>query len=78
MVTGVGDDLLALSRKHNRIFAVGHELRGEVPSADAIDVVMAFARWSGVRPLVDVLRRHCERVRAGPNKRGEAVLHARA
>jgi superfamily II DNA or RNA helicase/HKD family nuclease len=40
--------------------AVGHELRAEVPSADAIDVVMAFIRWSGVRPLVDVLRRHCE------------------
>ena len=27
--------------------AVGHELRAEVPSADAIDVVMAFIRWSG-------------------------------
>jgi superfamily II DNA or RNA helicase len=40
--------------------SVGHELRAEVPSADAIDVVMAFIRWSGVRPLVDVLRRHCE------------------
>ena len=40
--------------------AVGHELRAEVPSADAIDVVMAFVRWSGVRPMVDVLRRHCE------------------
>ena len=40
--------------------AVGHELRAEVPSADSIDVVMAFVRWSGVRPLVDALRRHCE------------------
>ena len=40
--------------------AVGHELRTEVASADAIDVVMAFVRWSGVRPLVDALRRHCE------------------
>jgi superfamily II DNA or RNA helicase/HKD family nuclease len=40
--------------------AVGHELRAEVPSADSIDVVMAFIRWSGVRPLVDVLRRHCD------------------
>ena len=29
--------------------AVGHELRAEIPSADAIDVVMAFIRWSGVR-----------------------------
>jgi superfamily II DNA or RNA helicase/HKD family nuclease len=40
--------------------AVGHELRAEVPSADAIDLVMAFVRWSGVRPLTDALRRHCE------------------
>ena len=40
--------------------AVGHELRAEVPSADAIDVVMAFVRWSGVRPLTEALRRHCE------------------
>jgi HKD family nuclease len=40
--------------------AVGHELRTEAPSADAIDVVMAFVRWSGVRPLTDALRRHCE------------------
>lgn len=40
--------------------AVGHELRAEVPSADAIDVVMAFVRWSGVRQLADALRRHCE------------------
>jgi superfamily II DNA or RNA helicase/HKD family nuclease len=40
--------------------AVGHELRAEVPSADAIDIVMAFVRWSGVRPLTDALRRHCE------------------
>jgi superfamily II DNA or RNA helicase len=40
--------------------AVGHELRAEVHSADAIDTVMAFIRWSGVRPLMDVLRRHCD------------------
>ncbi|HEX4776145.1 MAG TPA: phospholipase D-like domain-containing protein, partial [Acidimicrobiia bacterium] len=40
--------------------AVVHELRAEVDSADAIDVVMAFVRWSGIRPFVEVLRRHCE------------------
>lgn len=40
--------------------AVGHEILAEVPSTDAIDVVMAFIRWSGVRSFVDVLRRHCE------------------
>jgi superfamily II DNA or RNA helicase len=38
---------------------VGHELRAETASADAIDVVMAFIRWSGVRPLVEAIRRHC-------------------
>lgn len=46
--------------------AVGHELRAEVHSADAIDVVMAFVRWSGIRPMVDVLERHC---RAGKRLR---------
>ena len=39
--------------------AVAYELRAEVPSADAVDVVMAFIRFSGVRSLIDVLRRHC-------------------
>ena len=38
--------------------AVAHEVRAEVPSADGIDVLMAFIRWSGIRNLVDVLRRH--------------------
>jgi superfamily II DNA or RNA helicase/HKD family nuclease len=40
--------------------AVGHELRAEVHSADAIDVIMAFVRWSGIRPMFDALRRHCQ------------------
>jgi superfamily II DNA or RNA helicase/HKD family nuclease len=40
---------------------VGHQLRAEIASADAIDVVMAFIRRSGIHPLVDELRRHCER-----------------
>jgi len=39
--------------------AVGHELRAETHSSDAIDVVMAFVRWSGIRPLLEALRRHC-------------------
>ena len=38
--------------------AVAHEIRAEIPSADAIDVLMAFIRWSGIRSLVEVLRRH--------------------
>ena len=40
--------------------AIGHELRAEVHSADAIDIVMAFIRWSGVHPLLDGLKRHCQ------------------
>lgn len=36
------------------------QLRSEIESADAIDVVMAFIRRSGISPLLDGLRRHCE------------------
>jgi superfamily II DNA or RNA helicase/HKD family nuclease len=36
------------------------QLRSEIESADAIDVVMAFIRRSGIAPLVGVLRRHAE------------------
>ena len=38
---------------------LSHELRAEVHSADSIDVVMAFVRWSGISPLLERLRRHC-------------------
>lgn len=38
---------------------VGHQLLAEIASADRIDVVMAFVRWSGIYPLLDALRRHC-------------------
>jgi superfamily II DNA or RNA helicase/HKD family nuclease len=39
--------------------ALGHEIRAEIHSSDAIDVVMAFVRWSGIRPLLGALGRHC-------------------
>jgi superfamily II DNA or RNA helicase/HKD family nuclease len=35
------------------------QLRSEIDSADEIHVVMAFIRQSGIRPLLDPLRRHC-------------------
>ncbi|HEV7759273.1 MAG TPA: phospholipase D-like domain-containing protein, partial [Acidimicrobiales bacterium] len=35
-----------------------NQLRSEIASADAIDVVMAFIRRSGIGPLLDDLRRH--------------------
>lgn len=39
---------------------VGAQILTEIESADAIDVVMAFIRRSGIRPLLAALRRHCE------------------
>lgn len=39
---------------------VGHQLVTEIPSADRIDIVMAFIRRSGIRPMMDALRRHCD------------------
>jgi superfamily II DNA or RNA helicase len=32
----------------------------EIPSAERIDVVMAFIRKSGIRPMMDALRFHCQ------------------
>lgn len=43
---------------------VGHQLRTEIDSADRIDIVMAFIRRSGIRPLCEALARHCERGRS--------------
>lgn len=37
---------------------VGNQLVTEIGSADSIDMVMAFIRYSGIRPLIDALRRH--------------------
>lgn len=36
------------------------QLGSEIESADRIDVVMAFIRRSGISPLLDALRQHCE------------------
>ena len=40
-----------------------NQLRSEIESADRIDVVMAFIRRSGIAPLLEALRRHCDRDR---------------
>jgi superfamily II DNA or RNA helicase/HKD family nuclease len=37
-----------------------NQLRSEIEYADRIDVVMAFIRRSGIAPLLDALRRHCD------------------
>lgn len=39
---------------------VGNQLLTEIHSADRVDVVMAFIRKSGIVPLLDALRAHCE------------------
>ncbi len=43
---------------------VGTQVLAEIPSADRIDVVMAFIRRSGIAPLLEALRAHCEAGRA--------------
>ncbi|MFN8105222.1 MAG: DUF3427 domain-containing protein [Acidimicrobiia bacterium] len=40
-----------------------NQLRSEIESADRVDVVMAFIRRSGINPLLDALRQHCDRGR---------------
>ncbi|SDJ02473.1 Superfamily II DNA or RNA helicase [Frankineae bacterium MT45] len=42
---------------------VGQQVLREIESADAIDVVMAFVRRSGLLPLASALREHCARGR---------------
>ena len=38
-----------------------HQIDAEIGSAEAIDVVMAFIRRSGINPLLSSLQRHCDR-----------------
>jgi superfamily II DNA or RNA helicase/HKD family nuclease len=38
---------------------VGHQLASEIPSADSINVVMAFIRMTGIDPLIQALGQHC-------------------
>ncbi|MDP9225855.1 MAG: DEAD/DEAH box helicase family protein, partial [Actinomycetota bacterium] len=38
---------------------VGKQILTEIESADAIDVVMAFVRRSGLTPIAEALRNHC-------------------
>lgn len=39
---------------------IGQQIETEIESADAIDVLMAFVRQTGLNPLAEALRRHCE------------------
>lgn len=42
---------------------VGSQLLAEIRSADRIDIVMAFIRRSGIAPMLEALREHCDRGR---------------
>lgn len=39
---------------------IGFQVKSEIPSADRIDVLMAFVRQTGIRPMMDLLRHHCD------------------
>ncbi len=39
---------------------VGHQILTEIHSADRIDIVMAFIRRSGIRPMMAALKNHCD------------------
>ena len=40
---------------------VGHQIAAEIGSAQRIDVLMAFIRLSGINPLIERIRDHCQR-----------------
>ena len=40
--------------------SVGREIAAEIESANRIDLVMAFIRWTGIRDLLPALDRHVE------------------
>jgi superfamily II DNA or RNA helicase len=50
-------DTTVLTNAHGEP-AVAHEIRAEIPSADRIDVLIAFIRWSGIRNMAEALRHH--------------------
>ena len=39
---------------------IGSQIISEIPSAERIDLVMAFIRKSGIRPMMDALSFHCQ------------------
>lgn len=39
---------------------IGNQIKSEIPSAERIDLVMAFIRKSGINPLMEALTFHCQ------------------
>lgn len=60
-LTPIGDTVLMTNAPNEP--SVGHELLNEIDSADRIDLICAFIRWTGIRQLLDPLRRHVDRGR---------------
>lgn len=52
-------DTTLLTNAHG-VPRVGIQLKSEIGSANSIDILMAFVRLSGIRPLLADLKRHCE------------------
>ena len=40
--------------------SLANEIAVEIDSADSVDMIVAFVRWSGIRQIIDKLRRHTE------------------
>jgi len=57
-ITPVGDTVLMTNSKDAP--SLSAELTAEIASADRIDLVLAFIRWTGIAPMRAALRRHCE------------------
>ncbi len=52
-------DTVLMTNAHDQP-GVGKEIEAEIESADRIDLVLAFIRWTGIRQLLPHLRRHVE------------------
>lgn len=40
--------------------SLSNEISAEIESADRIDIIVAFVRWSGIRQIIERLRRYCQ------------------
>lgn len=57
-LTAIGETVLLTNARGEP--ALINEIEAEIDSADRIDLVLAFIRWTGIRKLIDPLRKHVE------------------